>query len=164
MSFSSWKINNLLPALFGPFYFLQLIYLVIYLTFYLYVFHYHTVLHVHESFPFCSIPLPAALPPLLAAILLPIYKSVSIVLVHSVFSLDFTYEWNHMVFVFLWLAYFTCIMFSRSIHAIAKVKIFYCLWPSSIPLCKCTIAVLPTHLSVLNTIVRIISLKLFKTD
>ena len=38
VSFSAWKINNLLPALFGPFYFLQLIYLVIYLTFYLYVF------------------------------------------------------------------------------------------------------------------------------
>ena len=42
-----------------------------------------------------------------AVILLSIYKSVCIFLAGSVCSLDFTYEWNHMIFVFLWLAYFT---------------------------------------------------------
>ena len=32
------------------------------------------------------------------------------------------------------------IMFSRSIHAVTKGKTFFFLWPSSIPLCKCTTA------------------------
>ena len=35
-----------------------------------------------------------------------LYKSVSILLVSSFCSSDFTYEWNHIVLVFLWLAYF----------------------------------------------------------
>ena len=39
--------------------------------------------------------------------LLLIYESVSVLLVSSICSLDSMYEWNHMVFVFLWLAYFT---------------------------------------------------------
>ena len=36
-----------------------------------------------------------------------LYDSVSILLISSVCSLDPTNEWNHMVLVFLWLAYFT---------------------------------------------------------
>ena len=39
------------------------------------------------------------------------------------------------------------IVFSRSIHAVTKGKTFF-LWPSSIPLCKCPIVVLSTHLLV----------------
>ena len=38
------------------------------------------------------------------------------------------------------------IMFSRSIHAVAKGKISSFLWLSSIPLCKCPIVVSSTHL------------------
>ena len=38
------------------------------------------------------------------------------------------------------------IMFSRSIHAVTKVKFPSFLWPSSIPWCKCPIVVLSTHL------------------
>ena len=38
------------------------------------------------------------------------------------------------------------IMFSRSIHAVRKGKIFFFLCHSSIPLCKCSIVVLSTHL------------------
>ena len=36
-----------------------------------------------------------------------IHESVSIWLVSLFRSLDFTYKWDHMVLVFLWLAYFT---------------------------------------------------------
>ena len=35
-----------------------------------------------------------------------VYESVSILLISWFCSLESTYEWNHMVFVFLWLAYF----------------------------------------------------------
>ena len=52
-----------------------------------------------------------------------LYESVFILLVSSVCSLDSTYEWNDMVFVFLWLAYSLSIMFSRPIHTVAKVKL-----------------------------------------
>ena len=38
------------------------------------------------------------------------------------------------------------IMFSRSIHTAPKGKFSYFLWPRSIPLCKCPILVLSTHL------------------
>ena len=45
--------------------------------------------------------------PLVAVSLFSTYESVSILFVSLFCSLDSTYEWNHMVFVFLWLAYFT---------------------------------------------------------
>ena len=45
--------------------------------------------------------------PSLAVLLLTVYESVPIFLVSSVSSLDSTCEWNHMVFVFFCLAYFT---------------------------------------------------------
>ena len=64
------------------------------------------VIHVHESFFPLAWSLPP-LPPAIAAILLSIYESVSMLHVSSVCSLDSTYEWNHIVLVFLWLAYFT---------------------------------------------------------
>ena len=38
------------------------------------------------------------------------------------------------------------IMFSMSIHTVAKGKIFFFFWPNSIPLCKCPIVVVSTHL------------------
>ena len=67
----------------------------------------HTVVHVHESFfLFAQSLYPLTSTPL-AVILLSIHESVSILPVGSVCSLDSTYEWGHMVFVFLWLAYFT---------------------------------------------------------
>ena len=55
-------------------------------------------------FPFHSIP-PPPNHPLPAAVICSLW--VSVLIVSSVCSLDSTYEWNHMVFVFLWLAYFT---------------------------------------------------------
>ena len=61
--------------------------------------------HPWVLFPFCSTP-HALLSPRNSCHLLSIYDSVSIVLVHSVCSLDSIEEWNYMVFVFLWLAYF----------------------------------------------------------
>ena len=66
-----------------------------------------TLLSVFTSlFPFCSIPLFPNWHPR-AVSLLSIYESVSVFLVSSVYLLDSTYEWNHMVSVFFWLAYFT---------------------------------------------------------
>ena len=38
---------------------------------------------------------------------------------------DASREWNHTVFVFLWLAYFISVMSSRFIHAIAYVRISF---------------------------------------
>ena len=68
----------------------------------------HTVLHVHESFfPFLFAQFSHPPTPLsAAAVLLSIYESLFIFLVSSVCSLESTYEWNHMVFSLLWLAYF----------------------------------------------------------
>ena len=51
-----------------------------------------------------------------------------------------------MVFAFSdWLISLS-IMFSRSIHSVSKGNIFFIFMPSSIPLCKCPIVVLFTHL------------------
>ena len=58
-------------------------------------------------FPFCSIPPYPKFPTPPSCHLLSIYESISVLLVSSVCLLDSKYEWNHMVFVFLWLAYFT---------------------------------------------------------
>ena len=77
--------------------------------------------------------------------LLSIYESVPIFLVSSVCSLDSTYEWIIWYLSFSdWLISLS-IMFSRTIHTVAKGKIFF-LWLSSILLCKCSIVVLSTHL------------------
>ena len=56
--------------------------------------------------PFCSIPPPSNLSAPLSGHPL-LYQPVSILLVSSVCSFDSTYEWNQMIFVFLWLPYFT---------------------------------------------------------
>ena len=85
------------------------------------------------------------LPPSLAVILLTIYESVPIFLVSSVSSLDSTCEWNHMLFFSVWLILLS-IMFSLSIHTLTKGKIVFFLWPSHIPLCKCSTVALSTHL------------------
>ena len=66
----------------------------------------HTVVHVHESFLFFARSLHPWLP-LNKSCQLAFYESVSILLVNLFCSLDYTYEWNYMVFTFLWLVYFT---------------------------------------------------------
>ena len=53
-----------------------------------------------------------------------IYESVSILFVTLFCSLNSTYEWNHMVLVFLSLAYISIIL-SRSIQAVTKGKISF---------------------------------------
>ena len=58
-------------------------------------------------FLFCSIPHPPPHLPLRVVHLLSIYESVSILPVSSFYSLDSTHEWNNMVLVLLWLAYFS---------------------------------------------------------
>ena len=63
----------------------------------------HTVVHVHESIFLFAWSLHPLIP--LHIRHLAVYESVSILRLSSVCSA--TYEWNHMVFVFLWLAYFT---------------------------------------------------------
>ena len=68
---------------------------------------YHTVVCVCELFfflPFFAWSLNSPNP--LQNSLPCICESVCSLLVSSVCSLDFTYEWNYMVFVFLWQAYF----------------------------------------------------------
>ena len=68
----------------------------------------HTVGHVQESFFFFVQPLHLLTYPLPTSChLLSIYESVSVLPVRSVCSLDSTYKWNQMVFVFFWLAYLT---------------------------------------------------------
>ena len=58
-------------------------------------------------FPFCSFPPPSTLHLHLSCQPI-LYLWVCLyLLVSSDCSLDSTCEWNHMVFVFLWLAYFT---------------------------------------------------------
>ena len=47
-----------------------------------------------------------------------------------------TYEWNHMVFVFLWLISLNVIP-SRSIHVTPNGKISSLLWLNNIPVCVC---------------------------
>ena len=73
-----------------------------------------TVLSVSMSFSlfffsFASFLYPSPPPhiPLTAASLLSLYESVSTSLVSPVSPLHATYEWNHMVLVSLWQAYFT---------------------------------------------------------
>ena len=63
------------------------------------------VVHAHEFFFFFARSFFPQPHPHSRAISL-LSESVSIFLVSSVCPLDSTYEWNHMVFVFLWLAYF----------------------------------------------------------
>ena len=60
-------------------------------------------------------PPPLWQPPVLSLLSL----SFSILFVYLYCSLDSTYKWNHMVFVFLWLTYFHW----ASIHAVANGKI-----------------------------------------
>ena len=96
---------------FFSFYFLNLIFIVF--------FYYHLVTIYPKPlaiptllsmswvlFHFTSIPPPPNHSPT-SYHLLSIYESIPIFIVSSVYSLDSIYEWNHMVFVFLWLAYFT---------------------------------------------------------
>ena len=54
----------------------------------------------------CFHPAPQPSSHLTAVSLLPIYESVSILLVNPFCSSYSTYEWNHMVLVFLWLVHF----------------------------------------------------------
>ena len=49
------------------------------------------------------------------------------------FFSHFTYEWDHTIFVFLWLFSFS-IMPSRSTHVVTNGKILFILWLSKIPL------------------------------
>ena len=50
-----------------------------------------------------------------------IHASVSILFISLFCSLDSTYKWEHMLFLFLWLISLNIII-SRSIHAVAKGK------------------------------------------
>ena len=67
----------------------------------------HTVVHVHES-SYCFLkPSTPPTPIARAVILFCIYETFSVLHVSSDCSLDSTYQWNHVVFIILWLAYFT---------------------------------------------------------
>ena len=79
-----------------------------------------------------------------AVILLSVYESVSILLVSSVCSLDSTYEWNHMLLVFVWLDYFTYQCSPCPSILLQRAKFSFS-WLSSIPLYNCLIVVLSTH-------------------
>ena len=115
------KYVTCLSRFHGPtFFFLLLFYFICYLIF-IVIFplpfspliplshhNYHTVVHVPESFFLFAQSFHLFTSPRpLAVILLSIYGSVPIFLVSSICSLDSTYDWDHTVFVFLWLAYFT---------------------------------------------------------
>ena len=68
----------------------------------------HIVVHVHECFLFLLLNHSTHLrPPLPATWSCQPALYLSIFLVSSVCSLNFTYEWNHMLLIFLWLAHFT---------------------------------------------------------
>ena len=111
---------------------LNTIYFSLYIYSSLYFFHYQlvplypltpsnhlTVVHVHESFFLFALFLcPLTYPPTPAVICSP-SMSLSLLLVSSVCLLDFSYEWNHMVFAFLWLAYFAS-------HNVVYVQPYYC--------------------------------------
>ena len=66
----------------------------------------HTVVHDHGSFFLFTGSHPHQITPRRAVSLFFISKSVSVLLLSSVCSLNSTCEWNDMVFVFLWLFYF----------------------------------------------------------
>ena len=85
---------------------LYVIFYLIFIVFFPLPFFISFVVHVHESlFLFAQSLHPLISPSPPAVICCLIYESVSVLLVSSVCSLDSTYEWNHMEFVFLWLAY-----------------------------------------------------------
>ena len=79
------------------------------------------VLHIYESLLLCP-------PPCFYIIF------VSLPLCSSVFLLKSSYEWSHMIFVFLWLISLSIIP-SSSIHAVANGKISFFWLPSNTPLC-----------------------------
>ena len=62
--------------------------------------------------------------------------------------LDSTYKWYHMVFVFLFLTYFTYMIISTSILVAAHGIISFFLWLSYIPLCVHTHAYVYKHIHI----------------
>ena len=110
----------------------------------------HTAVCVHGSCMYVPwlIPSPSviqsSLPsPLTAVSLFHVPTPVSILLGTLFCSFDTKCKWNHMAFVFDWFISHSIIV-ARSTHAVAKGKISFFLWLSSIPLCKCTTAFLST--------------------
>ena len=79
----------------------------------------------HLIFCFTLALFPQSPSPLTAVSLFSVHESVSILIVSLFCSLDSTYEWNHMVLGFLDWLISSSIMFSRSIHAVAKSKILF---------------------------------------
>ena len=67
-----------------------------------------------------SSPSPTPLPSDSCQSILSISVAVCILFICLICSLDSTYNWNHMVFVFLWVAYFTEHNTHQAHHAAAK--------------------------------------------
>ena len=84
-------------------------------------------------------PFPSFPHPLIITILL----SVSL----SLTFFDSTYEWNYIVFVFLWLISLS-ILPSRFIHVVANVRISFFLWRNNIHFCIYTPFSLAIHPSI----------------
>ena len=65
----------------------------------------------------------------------------------NLIPLDASCKWNHKIFVLLCLAYFTSVMSSRFIHALACVRIsfFFQFKLNNIPLCDYTTLCLSIH-------------------
>ena len=132
-------------------------YEIFYIYFLLYFFHYHlsplypsprnhyTVVHVNEYFlcfaqSFYPLTTPARVVSLLSMSL-----SLQCLLVPFVHQISHMSEITWYLSFSNWLISLS-IMFSRSIHAVTKGKTSLFLKLSSIPLCKCPIGVLSTHL------------------
>ena len=77
------------------------------------------------------------------------YVLVPTLLVSLFCSLDSTYKWNHIVFVFLWLAYFTSHN-TVQVHPLLSQKVRFSSFVqlSTVPLCECTTAFSSIHLPI----------------
>ena len=106
---------------------------------------YEVIFSLLNPFTFSSSPI-IPLPSDSSQSVLCVYGSLSIICYFIHLFITVTNEWNHVVFVLLWLAISLSIVLSRSIHAVAKGKIPSFLRPSSIQLCKCITAFLSPHL------------------
>ena len=108
----------------------------------LYPYDYFVTTHLYFSIPSPFSPSPPnSLPSGNHQSVLCVLKSASVLFVHLYCSLDSTYKWNHMVFVFLTDLFH--IIPARSIHDVTKGKISFFLLLSNIPLYTCSTTFYP---------------------
>ena len=107
----------------------------------------HTVAHVHEPFFLFAQSLHLlTMPPTSCHLFSSMSLSLFCLLIQFVHQIPHMSEIIWYLSFSDWLISLSIMFFSRFIHTVAKGKSFFLSQPSSIPLCKCPIIVLSTHL------------------